>query len=148
VGGRAGVPTSAAGVGFKEAEGFANFQLPWRWDLGKDWQLEPRLDSSLGWLADARVNAVRVTLGPTFVLGWRHLPVTLEAGVSPTYLSRYHFTHKNLGFPLEFTSHAGLNWEFTPHFRLSYWFQHMSNAGLSADNPGLNLHVIGLGYVF
>jgi hypothetical protein len=41
-----------------------------------------------------------------------------------------------------------LNWDFAAHWRLSYRFQHMSNAGLSLQNPGLNMNMFSLGYIF
>lgn len=148
IGGRFGLPVSSIGAGFKEAEGFAQLKLPCRWGLGGQWHLEPRVDLSLGWLADARVNSILVSAGPAFVLGWGHFPLTLEGGCSPTYLSRYHFSNKNLGFPLEFTSRLGVNLDFATHFRVGYRFQHMSNGGLSGDNPGLNMHIVAMSYVF
>ena len=88
------------------------------------------------------------TLGPSLVLGRRRLPLSVEGGISPTMLSEYEFASKNLGSIVQFTSHVGLSWEFAPHWRLGYRFQHMSNAGLGSHNPGLNLHVFGLSYVF
>jgi hypothetical protein len=53
-----------------------------------------------------------------------------------------------LGTDIQFTSHVGLNWDFAAHWRLGYRFQHMSNADLSRDNPGLNMHLFALSYVF
>jgi hypothetical protein len=41
-----------------------------------------------------------------------------------------------------------LNWDFATHWRLGYRFQHMSNAGLSQPNPGLNMHMFALSYLF
>jgi Lipid A 3-O-deacylase (PagL) len=75
-------------------------------------------------------------------------PLSLEGGVSPTGLSRYDFGAKNFGTYFQFTSHLGLNWDILPRVRLSYRFQHMSNAGLSRHNPGLNLHMLGVSYLF
>ena len=48
----------------------------------------------------------------------------------------------------QFSNEVGVNWNFAAHWRLSYWFQHMSNAGLAPSNGGLNLHLFGLSYVF
>jgi hypothetical protein len=48
----------------------------------------------------------------------------------------------------QFTSHLGVNWDFAPHWRVGYRFQHMSNAGLATPNPGLNLHIFSVSYRF
>jgi hypothetical protein len=43
---------------------------------------------------------------------------------------------------------GGLSFEISSRIRLSYRFQHMSNAGLGLHNPGLNLNMFGISYVF
>lgn len=145
-GARAGFYTD--GAGFHQAEGFVNFNLPWGSELGSQWHLQSRLDGSIGWLGQSGANAGIATLGPSVVLNRQHLPLSFEAGVSPTVLTESDFRTKDFGFPLQFTSHAGLNLDVISHLRLSYRFQHMSNAGLGLHNPGLNLHMFGLSYLF
>jgi len=148
VGARVGFPANWSSKDFRQAELFANWNLPWGWDLGKEWWLQSRLDFSAGWLGDQVVNGAIGTGGPTLVLGRERLPVSLEGGVSPTVLSPAEFPSKDFGMNFQFTSHIGLNWDFATHWRLSYRFQHMSNAGLAPSNPGLNLHVLGISYLF
>jgi hypothetical protein len=99
-------------------------------------------------LGDRRTDAAIGTLGPTFVLGRDQFPISLEAGVSPTIISRYEFATRDLGSLYQFTSHVGLNVDIISHLRLGYRFQHMSNGGLSQPNSGLNLHLFGVSYVF
>ena len=148
VGVRAGFSANSSGQSFNQAETFVNVNLPWGWDLGKEWYLQSRLDSSIGWLGDRGNNAAIVTLGPSVALSRERWPVSLEGGVSPTLLSRSEFGSKDFGIDIQFTSHIGLNWDFAAHWRLGYRFQHMSNAGLGAKNPGLNMHFFGLSYLF
>jgi len=140
-------PTSDARR-FHQAEAMANWSLPWGWDLGARWHLRSRLDASAGWLGDPGGDAAIGTFGPSFVVSLAKFPLTLEGGVSPTLLSRHEFATKNLGSYFQFTSHIGLNWGFSQHFRLSYRFQHMSNADIDTPNPGLNLHMVGISYLF
>ena len=148
VGARGGVSANEGRDEFHQAELFGNWNLLWGWDLGKEWHLQSRLDLSVGWLGDSSQSATVGTLGPTLVLGRAWWPVSLEGGVSPTLLSSYKFESKSLGTDVQFTSHVGLNWDFAAHWRLGYRFQHMSNADLSRDNPGLNMHMLALSYVF
>jgi lipid A 3-O-deacylase len=148
VGVRGGLSPSSSGRDFGQAEVFANWNLPWGWDLGKEWRLQSRLDLSAGWLGDRGNNAGIGTVGPSLVLSRGRLPVSLEGGVSPTGLSRSEFGSKDFGIDVQFTSHVGLNWDFAAHWRLGYRFQHMSNANLGPRNPGLNLQMIALSYLF
>jgi lipid A 3-O-deacylase len=148
VGARGGLSASSNGQQFNQAEAFANWNLPWGWDLGKEWHLQSRLDLSLGWLGDRGNNAAIGSAGPSVLLGRESLPVSVEGGVSPTFLSRHEFGSKDFGTDFQFTSHVGVNWDFAPHWRLGYRFQHMSNAGLASKNPGLNMHLFALSYLF
>ena len=148
VGVRGGFPVSSSREDFNQAEGLVNLNLPWAWDLGKEWYLQSRLDFSLGWLGDRGNNSAIGTLVPSLVLGRERLPLSLEGGVGPTVLTRDKFGSKDFGTEFQFTSHVGLNWDFATHWRLGYRFQHMSNAGLSQPNPGLNMHMFALSYLF
>jgi hypothetical protein len=136
---------------FRQAEAFVDWNLPWQWDLGKDWHLQTRLGLSAGalWeIGDSGKDGFVGTAGPILALGNSRFPLSLIGGVSPTVLSRYNFHEKNFGEPVQFTSHIGLAFDIASRVRISYRFQHMSNAGLSSDNPGLNLHMFGLSYIF
>ena len=72
----------------------------------------------------------------------------VDIGVSGTGLTPYRYPSKDFGIPFQFTSHGGVEWHFMHHFNLNYRIQHMSNAQLSSDNPGLNMHMFGLAYEF
>src|SRR5436190_20368425 len=47
---------------FNQAETFMNWNLPWSWDLGANWQIKHRLDASVGWLGGAGDDAAIFTL--------------------------------------------------------------------------------------
>jgi hypothetical protein len=72
--------------------------------------------------------------------GWRS--IGLRGGVNDNR------NDENLGGPVQFTSHIGVNLNFTRHFTMGYRLQHMSNGVLYDSNPGLNLHMIEVGYRF
>jgi hypothetical protein len=129
-------------------EAIVNCNLPWRWDLGADFGLQTGLNFSAGTLGDNTQNAFMGTVGPSLLLNYRNWPISLEAGTGPTLLSQSTFGSKDYGSIFQFTSYIGLNWDFARHWRLSYDFQHMSNAHLADHNPGLNMHVFGLSYLF
>ena len=133
---------------FTQVDGFVNMNLPWGWDVGKEWHVQSRLDLSLGWLGARGNDAIIGGAGPSFVLSRARLPLSFEAGVSPTGMSRSAFGTEDLGAECQFTLHIGLNWDFARHWRVGYRYQHMSNANLGHPNPGLNMHMLALSYVF
>jgi lipid A 3-O-deacylase len=69
-------------------------------------------------------------------------------GINPTIISKHKFGDENLGGPIEFTSHIGINFNLGRHFTIGYRLQHMSNAVLYEHNPGLNMHMLEAGYRF
>jgi hypothetical protein len=147
-GARFGVPANESSGDFHSVEAFLNLDLPWNWDLGHEWKLKSRSDASAGYLGESSLGAAIITLGPSLELGRNQLPLSLEGGVSPAYISRSEFDTKNFGINFQFISHAGLNFDISNRIRIGYRFQHMSNAGFSDRNPGLNLHLFGIGYRF
>ena len=75
----------------------------------------------------------------------------LEAGVGAHLLTESSVsTQRRFGGAFQFGSFAGAGVRFGPkqRFDLGYQFQHLSNAGLSDPNNGINFHQIRLGYWF
>ena len=147
-GARVGIAGGSSSKNFHEAELFADWDLPFRWDLGSRLSLQSRVEVSTGWLGERGDNSAIENVGPCLVLAREHFPLSLAGGVNATVLSRSEFASRDFGILFQFTSYVGVNWDFAAHMRLGYRFQHMSNAGLNGHNPGLNLHVFSLGYVF
>ena len=58
--------------------------------------------------------------------------------------------NENFDIPFAFGSHIGLGFKFGPRskYELLYRFQHLSNASLGDDNPGINFHVVSIGVHF
>jgi lipid A 3-O-deacylase len=148
VGVRGGFSREDTSRDFYQAEVFGNWRLPWSLDLGKQWSLGTRLDLTTGWLTDDGKDAALGSLGPSFVLERERLPLSLDVGASPTLISRHRFPEQNIGAALQFTSHVGVEWRFAEHWSVGYRFQHMSNADLARPNPGLNMHLFSLSYLF
>ena len=133
---------------FFQAEAYVNWNLPWRWDLGRECHLQTRLELTGGWMGGRGDNAGFGTLGPGFVLGWREFPLVIEAGVSPTLIGRDQFGHTDFGTIFQFTTHAGLTWRATSHLDVGWRFEHMSNANIGPSNPGVNFYSLGAGWRF
>jgi hypothetical protein len=145
---RVGFYTDGANAHFSEVDATANWNLPWKWELGSSWRLQSRFDVSVGWLGQSSANAAIGTVGPTLIALLKTFPLTIETGLSPTILSRTDFPSKDFGDLFQFTSHVGFGFDISSRVRVGYRFQHMSNGGLSRHNPGLNLHMLGVNYLF
>ncbi len=148
VGVRGGPSFNAPSRRFEQAEAFTDFDLPWRWNFYPDWRLQPRIDASGGWLNGGDASAFVGSAGPSLEVRRDNFPLAVEAGFSPTFISRYQFGASDLGQRLQFTSHIGLRWYLTGHLSAGIRFQHMSNGGLGNPNPGLNLEMLELSYYF
>jgi hypothetical protein len=147
VGARIGLPAESTSNHFLQSEAFLNYNL-WRWCLTTNWHVQSRIGASAGWLGKRDDNAFIGSINPILEINRARFPLSLEGGFSPTYISRYRFGSTDLSTSAQFTTHIGLNWDVTSHWRLGYRFQHMSNAGLKEPNPGFNMHVFSIGYLF
>jgi len=121
--------------------------LPWSLLLAEQAALFSRFDFGATYLTGAGEKGGMLAAGADLVLGLWDGGVEFEIGFRPTWLFDHTYGDDNFGGGMQFTSHAGLaiGWK---GLVLSYRIQHTSNAGLYDNNPGLNLHMIGLGYRF
>ena len=145
---RTGFSATSRNDSFWQYEAFATHNLRWRWESASGWYLQTRLDLSAGALSGRGEEGFVGTLGPSLVFGKGSFPLTFEAGSSPTFLSRDEFGNVNFGVPFQFTSHAELGCRIYKQLSAGYRFQHMSNAGISRHNPGLDLHMLEISYRF
>jgi len=66
--------------------------------------------------------------------------------INPTIISQHEFGDENLGGPMQFISHIDINFNLFRHFTFGYRLQHLSNTVIDDENPGLNMHMMGIGY--
>jgi len=133
---------------FEETEAVVDFSLPCRWDLGRKWDLKPRLELCLGNFGNEQVDAVIGSIGSILSLAPVESPVALEMGVSATGLSEREFETRGIGSLFQIRSLFGARWNVFKHFHVAYHFQHMSNGGLAGQNQGVNMHTITATYGF
>ena len=143
---RGGVSDSTNEQYFEQYELFTSHKLPWAWNLPAGWTFETRVNVTAGALIGGGGTAFVGTVGPEIALAWNGF--SLFAGASPTYLSKEKFEVEDFGGEFQLTTHAGLSYQFFREFAVGYRIQHMSNAGIYDSNPGLNLHMFELKYLF
>lgn len=73
-----------------------------------------------------------------------------ELGTGPHVMSETQFVDKDFDLQFCFGSHlgAGLKFGNRGQFEALYRFQHLSNADLGDDNPGIDFHLLRFGYRF
>jgi len=147
-GARFGFSAHKRSAGFKQAEAFVDWNLPWSYFLFDRWHLQWRLDATAGWLGRDGEDAAIFSSGPSLILRRDHIPLALEFGTIPTVITRDSFGAKNLGSYMQFTTYGGIDFNLGSHTRLGYRYQHMSNAGIDGHNPGLNLHAFQVSWRF
>ncbi|MFQ5631010.1 MAG: acyloxyacyl hydrolase [bacterium] len=142
---RAGLPVNDNDEGFRQYDIFADVGLPVCVQSSSGWTFNMRLDAVASVLNQQNESAFLFSLGPGFLLTKKHSRLALKFGSSPTFLSDARFPNKNLGGHFHFISHIGVTLRIGRNWHLIYRIQHLSNASTVQPNPGLNLHVLGLG---
>ena len=139
------------GVAFKwdwGAKWFANGD----WYLGGYWELGAAYwDGEDGRTGNDSLGDFHVTPVFRFQRGeGASIAPFLEFGVGAHVHTDDSIGDKDFDIPFAFGSHVGGGLRFgqRQQFELLYRFQHLSNAGLGDDNPGINFHVLHLGYRF
>jgi hypothetical protein len=122
------------------------------WYLGGYWEAGATYwDGDKGRTGNDSLGDFSVT--PVFRLqrkeGWTLAPF-LELAVGAHVHTDDSIGDKDFDIVFAFGSHVGAGFRFGGHqqYELLYRFQHLSNAGIGDDNPGINFHVLHLGYRF
>ena len=147
IGLRAGVNDDHNDENFEQYEGFTTWDLAWSWQWDSGWVLDTYLEANAGVLTADGESAFVGSVGPGLYISFPKL-VAISMGINPAVISKHRFGDENLGGPIQFISHIGLNINFFHHYSLGYRLQHMSNFVLYDDNPGLNMHMIEVEYRF
>lgn len=148
IGLRGGVNDHRNEEDFKQYEGYATWQLPWHRQWNSGWRFGTYLEANAGVLRGGGESAFVGSIGPGLYFSSFVEKLDISMGINQTIISKHKFGGENLGGPVEFTSHIGLNLNFARHFTIGYRLQHMSNFVVYEHNPGLNMHMIEVGYRF
>jgi hypothetical protein len=135
---------------FNQYDLYASYGLPWSWQWGRAILVDTNVTADVGILDGGGERGVAGSLGFEFVFGSSggNLPLELRAGSALTLLSRHEYGDEDLGGPLQFTHHISLYYWFLENLSAVARLQHMSNAGIYSENPGLNMVMLALVYRF
>ena len=130
-----------------EPTGAAPAWLTW---LGEDVHYELGLSA---WRDAARDedDVFTVHFGPTWQYDPQVIdPVFIEIGTAPTLVSEDELAESDIGGNFQFTSHVTVGTRFGrgDRWEAGVRVQHISNAGIEDENPGLNFVMFEVGYRF
>ena len=146
VGAQGGFSFSDGDESFTQYEGLLNYRLPWHWQWD-DISVGMRATSTAGVLRGGGESGAIGSLGLAFVLGDGH-DFNVRVGSAATLMSEDEYGDEDLGTLFSFTSHLCLSYRFWDALSARVRVQHMSNASLSDENPGVNMFMFGLHYAF
>lgn len=135
---------------FDQYEIFASYGLPWSWQWGRAIQVDTNLTTAVGILDGGGDTGVAGSLGFEFVFGSPsgRCPFEIRAGSALTLISEDEYGDEDLGGPVQFTHHISLYYWFLKNLSAVARVQHMSNAGIYSENPGVDLIMLALIYRF
>lgn len=135
---------------FNQYDAFVSYRLPWSWQWGQAVQVDTNLATSLGILDGGGETGGVGSLGMDFVFSpaGEHLPLELRAGSALTLISEHEYGDEDLGGPVQFTHHISLYYWFLENLSALARVQHMSNAGIYSENPGVNMIMLAMLYRF
>ena len=120
IGLRGGVYDGRNDEDFKQYEGFGAWSLPWIWHPHINWTIGTYFEANAGVLRADGESAFVGSIGPGIYFSGFNNKLDISMGINPTIISKHKFGDENLGGPIEFTSHIGLNLNFGRHFTIGF----------------------------
>lgn len=144
---RGGVDDASLKEHYSAVEVYCLRNLPWQKEIAPGVRVYTRLDLGAAYLDGDAKDGGWISAGGDIVFSLLDGAFELEAGWRPAWLLEHEYGHDNFGGGFQFISHAGATVNMG-RTTVNYRFQHISNAGLYDENPGLQMHMLGLGVRF
>ena len=144
---RGGIDDASLKEHYSAFEVYCHKNLPWQKEIAPGVRVYTRLDVGVANLDGDAQDGGWVAAGGDVVFSLMDGVFELEAGWRPAWLLEHEYGYDNLGGGLQFITHAGATVNMG-RAALNYRFQHISNAGIYDENPGLDMHMLGLGVRF
>jgi hypothetical protein len=147
---RGGANINSVDESFNQADIGLNHSLPWGWQLGETLAVDTGLTTTIGVLDAGGDTGILGSLGFELIFGSFSgaSPMTIRAGSAVTMLSEHEYGDEDLGGVVQFTHHLSLHYQLFEHLSAMARVQHMSNADLYDENPGLDMLMLGVVYRF
>ena len=134
-------------------EMFGVLGLPWDWRSSSGWGVAPQLEASVGTLHnEPDIIGFMGSVGTGLVLANPLFGLAPEIGINANLLDKRRFGDQDFGSILQLGAYMGLFYRFDCGLKIGYRLQHISNGHIfysnSTPNPGLDMHLIGVGWTF
>ncbi|WP_373501212.1 acyloxyacyl hydrolase [Desulfococcus sp.] len=139
---------------FSEVEDFDLYEVNGRMVFspyitwGDGWTLTPALVCAVSLLHAADDTGIMAGFGPQLELTFPWDRLTAFATVRPSGLTEHEYGREDLGGWFTLATDVGARIDLGSRIMVGYAWEHISNANLYDNNPGLNFHVIELGLKF
>lgn len=110
--------------------------------------IRPKWVYSVGNLYRKKESSFMTSAGPGVSFYKEGLNLYLDLSFRLTYLTEPEIVDKDLGGNVHFSTYLSANYFFTQHFAAGLAAQHISNAGLATNNPGMNVWYLEFKYRF
>jgi hypothetical protein len=118
------------------------------WEWGSGWSVDQGLTLTAGGLHAGSDDGFFAAIGPRIDLnlpgGW----LTVTASVRAGGMTDHRYGDEDLGGWFTFAEDIGVRWNISPEVSVGYLFQHISNANVYDENPGVEFHIIEVRYHF
>lgn len=135
---------------FHQYELFARYGLPWSWRNADGWGVDTNFEATAGALQAVGETGFIGSLGPGLSFNKSDRGPSADLGITVDALGRMRFGRQDFGTPYLFGAYLGLSWRWE-NASIEYRLLHLSNGhifDLSAPNPGLDTHLVGLSWRF
>ncbi len=131
----------------RELVGIGNWFLGGYWEVSASYWDGDEGRSGNGSLAEIGVAPV-FRVQPRTPIG--DVTPYLEGAIGLHLFSETEFGDRDFDIPFSFGDHLGAGMRLGPkgEFDVAYRFQHLSNCSIGDSNPGINFHLLRLGYRF
>ncbi len=144
---RGGTDAKLVNENYAITELYYQHKLPWKKEISPGVMTYVRLDSGAGYLEAASNSSGWLSVGGDLVLSLMDGGWEMEVGWRPTLMFDHEFGDDDLGGPVQFSTHVGTT-IYLGDAAINYRYQHISNADLYDENPGMDIHMLGVGIRF
>ncbi len=127
----------------------AVYGLPYSWQWDPGWEIETGISFNSGVLMDgeddsAIIGSLGLVLYVISPVKWLEFIISQRAALMTDHV----FDEEDLGGAFIFIEYIGVNINLLPELTIGCYYQHMSNAGIYGNNPGVNLQIFEIRYLF
>lgn len=149
---RIGFQAGPKSENFHQYELSVTYGLPFEWRNLSGFGVAPKLNAAAGVLDGGGDTGFIGSVGTSLLFDKTGIGLKPEVGINANLLNKNRFGRQDYGSMLQFGAFIGVIYRFESGLGIEYRLQHISNGHIfyteRTPNPGLDLHMIGLSWLF